>query len=131
MKRASGWLFCAVLLTIAAGHAAFAQSAAPDPLAAANTYVNAPHNWQWWFPAAGSPMQAQIDWLMKYVLWIMAGVVGFVGVLMAYVMIRFNHKANKVPSHLTHNTLIEVIWLVVPTVLLAVIIGTVVEPDLV
>jgi cytochrome c oxidase subunit 2 len=123
MNRASWRLFCAVLLTVAVGHVALAQSAAPDPLAAADSYVNAPHDWQWWFPVAGSPMQAQIDWLMKYVLWIMAGVVGFVGMLMAYVMIRFNHKANKVPSKLTHNTAIEVIWLVIPTLLLAVIIG--------
>jgi cytochrome c oxidase subunit 2 len=122
MKRGLGWVFCAVLLTVAAGHLAFAQSA-PDPLAAADSYVNAPHPWQLWFPIAGSPMQAQIDWLMKYVLWIMFGVVAFVGVLMAYVMFRFNHKAHPVPSQLTHNTLVEVIWLVVPTILLAVIIG--------
>jgi len=124
MKRRIGWLFCAALLLVAAGHVALAQTAgAPDPLAAADTYVNAPKPWQMWFPKAGSPMQAQIDWLMKYVLWIMAGVVGFVGVLMVYVFIKFNHKANKVPSHLTHNTLIEVVWLVVPTILLAIIIG--------
>jgi cytochrome c oxidase subunit 2 len=122
MKRGLGWLFCAVLLIAAAGHVALAQSA-PDPLAAADAYVNAPHPWQLWFPVAGSPMQAQIDWLMKYVLWIMFGVVAFVGVLMAYVMLKFNHKAHPVPSKLTHNTLVEVIWLVVPTILLAVIIG--------
>jgi cytochrome c oxidase subunit 2 len=122
MKRGLAWLFCAVLLTVAAGHGALAQSA-PDPLAAADAYVNAPHPWQLWFPIAGSPMQAQIDWLMKYVLWIMFGVVAFVGLLMAYVMLRFNHKAHPVPSKLTHNTLVEVIWLVVPTILLAVIIG--------
>jgi cytochrome c oxidase subunit 2 len=112
------------LLLLAAGHVALAQTAAaPDPLAAADTYINAPKPWQMWFPQAGSPMQAQIDWLMKYVLWIMAAVVGFVGALMAYVFIRFNAKANKVPSHLTHNTLVEVVWLVVPTILLAIIIG--------
>jgi cytochrome c oxidase subunit 2 len=75
-----------------------------------------------WFPAAGSPMQAQIDWLMKYVLWIMSGVVAFVAVLMGYVFVRFRAKANPVPSHLTHNTLIEFIWLFVPTVLLVIII---------
>ncbi len=122
MKQRIGWLFCAALLLLVAGHPALAQTS-PDPLAAADTYVNAPKPWQMWFPQAGSPMQAQIDWLMKYVLWIMTGVVGFVGVLMAYVFIRFNAKANKVPSHLTHNTLVEVIWLVVPTILLAIIIG--------
>ena len=123
MKRSIGWLVCAALLVLAGAHIALAQTPAVDPLAAANAYVNAPKPWQMWFPKAGSPMQAQIDWLMKYVLWIMAAVVGFVGVLMGYVFIRFNSSANKTPSHLTHNTLVEVIWLVIPTILLAVIIG--------
>jgi cytochrome c oxidase subunit 2 len=122
MKRVLASVFAAFVLVCVVVHAALAQSASPDPLAAANGYVNAPHPWQWWFPEAGSPMQVRIDWLMKYVLWIMAGVVGFVGVLMAYVFIKFNAKSNPVASHLTHNTLVEVVWLVVPTILLAIII---------
>ncbi len=109
-------------MALIAGHAALAQTAAPDPTAAANAYVNAPHNWQLWFPQAGSPMQAKIDWLMQYVLWIMTGVVVFVGVLMGYAMIKFRAKAHPVPNYVTHNTLIEVIWIVVPTLILAVII---------
>ncbi len=104
------------------GHFALAQSAASSPTAIANSYVEAPHNWQWWFPAAASPMQAKIDWLMQYVLWIMAGVVGFVGVLMGYVMFRFRAGRNPKPSQTTHNTLIEIIWIVVPCIILAVII---------
>jgi cytochrome c oxidase subunit 2 len=118
MKRV-GFAVVAVL-SLVAGHAALAQSA--DPTAAANAYVNAPHNWQLWFPAAGSPMQAKIDWLMQYVLWIMTAVVVFVGGLMAYVMVRFRAKANPKPGNVTHNTLIEVIWIVIPTALLAIII---------
>jgi len=126
MKRVI-WALVAVLAGLCVGaHLACAQAAlaqaSPDPLAAASQYVNAPKPWQWWFPEAGSPMQERIDWLMQYVLWIMAGVVGFVGVLMAYVCVRYRAKRNPTPSHLTHNTLIEVIWLVVPTILLAVII---------
>jgi cytochrome c oxidase subunit 2 len=119
MKRHFGWTLGAL---VALPFAALAQSAAPDPTAAANAYVNAPHNWQLWFPVAGSPMQAKIDWLMQYVLWWMTGVVVFVALLMAYVFIKFNAKANPKPSHVTHNTLIEVIWIVVPTLILAVII---------
>ena len=123
MKRVSGLVFCAALgMALIAGHAALAQTAAPDPTAAANAYVNAPHNWQLWFPQAGSPMQAKIDWLMQYVLWIMTGVVVFVGVLMGYAMIKFRAKAHPVPNYVTHNTLIEVIWIVVPTLILAIII---------
>lgn len=122
MKRsvvsALGLAFMLVLL----GHVALAQTAAPDPTAAANRYVNAPSDWQMWFPVAGSPMQAQIDWLMKYVLWIMAGVVGFVALLLAYVLTRFSASRNPKPSQVTHNTLVEVVWIVVPVLLLAIII---------
>jgi cytochrome c oxidase subunit II len=104
------------------GHFAFAQGAAPNPTAIANNYVDAPHDWQLWFPAAGSPMQAKIDWLMQYVLWIMLGVVGFVAIVMGYAMVRFRAGRNPKPSQTTHNTLIEVIWIVVPCLILAVII---------
>ncbi len=104
------------------GHFAFAQGAAPDPTAAANGYTDAPHDWQLWFPAAGSPMQARIDGLMQYVLWIMLGVVGFVTILMGYAMVRFRAGRNPKPSQTTHNTLIEVAWIVVPCLILAVII---------
>jgi cytochrome c oxidase subunit 2 len=127
MKRLLGFAMVAIIVMLGS-HGALAQgaagaaAAAPDPLAAANAYVNAPHNWQMWFPVAGSPMQAQIDWLMKYVLWIMTGVVVFVGGLMAYVMVRFSAKANPVPGNVTHNTLIEVVWIVIPTILLAIIV---------
>jgi cytochrome c oxidase subunit 2 len=120
MKRACLTVFGAVFL-LAMTHLALAQTAA-DPTSAADAYVNAPRPWQMWFPTAGSPMQAQIDWLMKYVLWIMTGVVVFVAILMGYVFVRFRAKANPVPSHLTHNTLIEFVWLFVPTVLLVIII---------
>jgi cytochrome c oxidase subunit 2 len=124
MKLVSGWVAGAAAgMVLLAGHVALAQTAAaPDPTAAANAYVNAPHNWQLWFPQAGSPMQAKIDWLMQYVLWIMTGVVVFVGILMGYAMIKFRAKAHPVPNYVTHNTLIEVIWVVVPTLILAVII---------
>ena len=104
------------------GQSAFAQNVAPDPTAAANGYVEAPHNWQLWFPAAASPMQAKIDWLMKYVLWIMTGVVAFVAVVMGYAMVRFRARRNPKPSQTTHNTLTEIIWIVVPCIILAVII---------
>jgi len=125
MKRLISCVFGAAAVVLVAGHLALAQAAgapAADPTAAADAYVNAPHNWQMWFPASGSPMQAKIDWLMQYVLWWMTGVVVFVALLMVYVFIRFNAKANPKPSYVTHNTLIEVIWIVVPTLILAVII---------
>jgi cytochrome c oxidase subunit 2 len=120
MKRSFITACGAAALLALASHSALAQAA--DPTAAANAYVNAPKPWQLWFPEAGSPMQQQIDWLMQYVLWIMTAVVVFVGVLMGYTMWRYRAAKNPVPGTVTHNTLIEVIWITVPTLLLFVII---------
>ena len=45
----------------------------------------------------------------------------FVLLLLGYVILRFNRRANPTPSKTTHNTLIEVIWMVVPALILVVI----------
>jgi cytochrome c oxidase subunit 2 len=45
----------------------------------------------------------------------------FVLLLLAYVMLRFNERANPTPSKTTHNTLLEVAWTVVPVLILVVI----------
>jgi cytochrome c oxidase subunit 2 len=41
--------------------------------------------------------------------------------LLIYILFRFNAKRNPVPSRTTHNTLIEVIWTVLPILILAII----------
>src|SRR6218665_2988607 len=41
--------------------------------------------------------------------------------LLVVVMVRFNAKANPKPSSTTHNTLIEVVWTVLPILVLVVI----------
>jgi len=45
----------------------------------------------------------------------------FVLGLLLYVMVRYNRRTNPVPSKNTHNTLIEVIWTIVPIIVLVVI----------
>ena len=42
-------------------------------------------------------------------------------VLLVIVMVRFNARANPMPSRTTHNTLIEVLWTVIPIAILMVI----------
>ena len=48
------------------------------------------------------------------------GITLFVFVLMGYIMFRFREKANPVPSKTTHNTLLEVVWTIVPVLILVV-----------
>src|SRR3546814_6764298 len=45
----------------------------------------------------------------------------FVLILLVYVLVRFRASANPVPSKTSHNTLIEVVWTVVPILILIVI----------
>ena len=45
----------------------------------------------------------------------------FVLGLILYVVVRFNRKANPVASRTTHNTMIEVIWTIVPVIILVII----------
>ncbi len=45
----------------------------------------------------------------------------FVLALLLYVIVRFSRKANPVPSRVTHNTRLEVIWTIIPVLILVVI----------
>jgi cytochrome c oxidase subunit II len=48
-------------------------------------------------------------------------IMAFVLLLMLYVMWRFSEKRNPVPSRTTHNTTLEVLWTVVPVLILVLI----------
>ena len=51
-------------------------------------------------------------------IWVMVLICAFVLALMIYVMVRFRKGANPTPSRTSHNTLVEVIWTVVPALIL-------------
>lgn len=54
-------------------------------------------------------------------LWTITGIVLLVLVLLIIVMVRFNARANPKPSTTTHNTFVEVVWTVVPILILVII----------
>ncbi|MBS7542108.1 cytochrome c oxidase subunit II [Ancylobacter oerskovii] len=88
--------------------AAFAGTGQPSP-------------WQVNFQGAASPVMENIHSFHHFLLAIIVAVVVLVAVLMAVVAFKFNEKANPVPSRTTHNTLIEVLWTVVPVLILVAI----------
>ena len=51
-------------------------------------------------------------------LWIITAITVFVLVLLLIIIVRFNARANPTPSRTTHNTLLEVIWTIVPVIIL-------------
>ncbi len=54
-------------------------------------------------------------------IWIISGITLFVLLLMIWVMVRYNRRANPVPRTFSHNTIVEVVWVVVPVIILLVI----------
>jgi len=71
--------------------------------------------------APATPIMTELTGVYTLVTYIIGAIVAFVLGLMAYIMIRFREKANPIPSKTSHNTLIEVIWTVVPVLILFVI----------
>ena len=78
-------------------------------------------NWQISFIEAASPVMERINSFHNFVLIIIVAIAVFVMLLMGYVVVRFRASANPVPSKVTHNPLIEVMWTVIPVLILAVI----------
>ena len=75
----------------------------------------------WFLQESATPVMDSVIFVHNLVQVIITAIVIFVFALMAYIMIRFREKKNPVPSKTSHNTLIEIIWTVVPVILLVII----------
>lgn len=90
---------------LATGGAAFAELGQPAP-------------WEWTLQQSGSPVMDNIVWFHNFLFVLITLITLFVLALLVIVVIKFNAKANPVPSRTTHNTLIEVAWTLVPVLIL-------------
>lgn len=80
-----------------------------------------PKDWQLNLQEPATENMSRIVQFNDFLLILMAIICVFVLALMLYAMIRFSAKRNPEPSKTTHNTLVEVIWTVVPILILVVI----------
>src|SRR5688572_1258330 len=112
MKMSSGQMGRRLLglmvagMTLAAGGAAF--GAQPKP-------------WEITLQEAATPVMENIISFHNLLLVIITLITLFVLALLVIVVVKFNAKANPVPSKTTHNTLIEVAWTVIPVIILVAI----------
>ena len=103
--------FVVTSVTVFRGSAAFAAEPA----------TGQPHPWQIGLQAGATPVMDDIIWFHDFLLWVIAAITAFVLVLLVLVVVKFNARSNPVPSRTTHNTTIEVIWTVVPVLILVTI----------
>jgi cytochrome c oxidase subunit 2 len=86
--------------------------------AASAEIMGQPAPWEYKLQEAASPVMENIIWFHNFLLWLIVAITLFVLALLVIVVVKFNHKANPVPSKTTHNTLIEVAWTLVPVLIL-------------
>jgi len=107
MLQRIGCLLCAMLIGAGASSSALAEGG--------------PRNWQMGLHEPASPTMERIVDFHNLLLVIITLISLFVLVLLLYVMYRFSEKRNPTPSKTTHNTTIEVLWTVVPVVILVLV----------
>jgi len=89
------------------------------PAVAQDQVLGAPHDKGIGLQAPATDLAAQLDFVHNDILMpIITVITLFVMVLLLIVIFRFNEKRNPVPSKTTHNTLLEVVWTVVPALVL-------------
>lgn len=105
MGLASGMRFLTVLAAAVAAVSAGAMAAAPEP-------------WQLGLQPPATPVAEQLQDLHDGLLVVITAITAFVMLLLLYVMVRFNARRNPVPSRTSHNTMVEVLWTVLPIIIL-------------
>jgi cytochrome c oxidase subunit 2 len=103
------------LLGLALAGASFALGAT------AHAELGQPAPWEYKLQEAATPVMESITSFHNFLLWLITIVTLFVLVLLIMVVVKFNAKANPVPSKTTHNTLIEVVWTLAPVLILVVV----------
>jgi cytochrome c oxidase subunit 2 len=110
-RRLGKWIpvgLCAALGAGLLAAPALAGSGQPSPM-------------QIGFQEAVTPVAHDIHWMHDYVNIIIFLITAFVMVLLLYVMWRFSEARNPTPSRTTHNTVLEVLWTVIPVLILVAI----------
>ena len=83
--------------------------------------AQAPEDWQLGLQDSHSPTMDRILSLNDIMFWICIAICVVVMGLMLYIFVRFNRKRNPTPQKFTHNSLIEVLWTVIPVIVLVAI----------
>jgi cytochrome c oxidase subunit 2 len=85
-------------------------------------WAQQPHPWQLGMQPPATPVKERIHFLHNDILLpIITVITVFVLGLMLYAMVRFHHRRHPIPTRTSHNAVIEILWTVVPVLILVVI----------
>jgi len=87
----------------------------------ASAELGQPAPWEYTLQESATSVMDYITWFHNWLLGTITVITLFVLALLITVVVKFNAKANPVPSRTTHNTLIEVAWTLIPVLILVAI----------
>jgi len=103
-----GWVRLGIALALLIAPLSLAVAAEPRP-------------WQLGFQPSATPVHERLNALHNELLIIITLITIFVLGLLLYTMVRFHHRRHPVPTRTSHNPVIEVLWTVVPVLILVII----------
>jgi cytochrome c oxidase subunit 2 len=106
---------------VAAPLAAATAAVLTQVLWAGTALAQQPQPWEMGMQPAHSPVKESIASLNDLVTVIITVITIFVAALLAWVVYRYDARRNPTPSRVSHNTLLEVAWTVIPVLILVVI----------
>jgi cytochrome c oxidase subunit 2 len=121
MKKITKTSFWAALTALPLTAASFLTATAA--YAQEDSVIGMAKPWEIGFQTPASPMSERMEWFHnKLLLPTITAITLLVLALLLYVILRFNRRANPVPSKTTHNMMLEVLWTLVPVLILVVIV---------
>lgn len=84
-------------------------------------WAQAPRPWEIGLQPGFSPVKSQMISLNYLVTGLMTAIVALVAILILWVAFRYNARRHPIPSQTSHNTIIEILWTVIPVLILIVI----------
>ncbi|MFY9287724.1 MAG: cytochrome c oxidase subunit II [Alphaproteobacteria bacterium] len=87
-------------------------------LTCSSAFAGSPQPWGLNLQEPGSPVERQIHDFHDVLLWIISLITLFVLGLMIYVMVRYNKWTNPTPTMTTHNVKLEIVWTLLPCLIL-------------
>ncbi len=83
--------------------------------------AGAPMDWQLWYQDAASPVMERIDSMHTSLMWTISIILLLVTAVLAFTLWRFRANKNPVASTTTHNVPLEILWTLVPVIIVATI----------
>jgi cytochrome c oxidase subunit 2 len=78
--------------------------------------------WQLGMQESASPSADRLHEFHNLLLWIITAITLFVLALLVWIVVRYNAHVNPKPSLFTHNVILEVVWTIIPVIILIIIV---------